>query len=451
MASGAELVAQSGVSGVVGFQVLDARTGQVREELNAGTSLPPASVMKTLTALYAIDVLGASHRFETRLLATGPVAGGVVQGDLILAGGGDPTLDTDALAALAGQLRAAGVTGVSGAFRVWGGALPQFDDIDKGQPNHVGYNPAISGLNLNYNRVHFEWRRSGGRYTVSMDARSGSRRPVVTVSRMVVADRRLPVYEYRDGGDFDSWSVASGALGGGGARWLPVRKPELYAGDVFRTLARAEGVTLPAARMQRGTPGGRQVARHLSGPLEEIARDMLRFSTNLTAEVLGLAATARRGRTAGSLRASATEMGRWANERYGLRGASLVDHSGLGDASRLPASAMNTVLYRARGTGIAPLLKSIPMRGPDRKVINGHPVKVHAKTGTLNFVSALSGYATAADGTPLVFTIFAADMPRRNAVSRAERERPEGGRTYNTRAKKLQQVLLQRWGRVYGS
>ncbi len=451
--TGEELVAQAGLSGVVGFQVMDARTGEVREALNAGTALPPASVMKALTGLYALDVLGAAYRFETRLLASGPVAAGQVQGDLVLAGGGDPTLDTDALAGLAKALRAAGVTGVTGRFVVWDGAMPRLDRIDAAQPDHVGYNPALSGLNLNFNRVHFEWRRAGGRWTVSMDARSETRRPEVRMARMTIADRSLPIYAYRDAGEFDSWSVASRALGNGGARWLPVRKPALYAGDVFRTLAQAEGVSLPAPQVRSGgpAPGGRQLARHASPPMSEMVRDMLKFSTNLTAEVLGMAATQKRAGQARSLRASAQEMERWASSKLGLTGAKLVDHSGLGDSSRLSAAAMATALVRARGAGLAPLMKDIKMRGPDRKVIKGHPVKVRAKTGTLNFVSSLAGYCTAADGTPLVFAIFAGDVKTRASIAREDREAPRGAKTYNTRAKALQQGLLQRWGAVYGA
>lgn len=452
IATGEELVAQSGLSGVVGFQVMDARTGEVREALNANAALPPASVMKALTGLYALDVLGAGHRFETRLLASGPVAGGQVQGDLILAGGGDPTLDTDALAGLAKALRAAGVTGVTGRFVVWGGALPSLEVIDAAQPDHVGYNPAVSGLNLNYNRVHFEWRRASGQWRVTMDARSDARRPEVSMARMTIADRSLPIYAYRDGGAFDSWSVARGALGNGGSRWLPVRKPALYAGDVFRTLAKGEGVSLPAPSVRGGAaPGGRQLARHVSPPMSEMVRDMLKFSTNLTAEVLGMAATAKRRGKVSSLRGSAGEMERWAAAKLGLRGAKLVDHSGLGDASRLSASAMATALLQARGTGITPLMKDIKMRGKDRKVIAGHPVKVRAKTGTLNFVSSLAGYATATDGTPLVFAIFAGDVKTRASIAREDREAPRGAKTYNTRAKALQQGLLQRWGAVYGT
>ncbi len=215
---GAEtLVEKYNLSGVVGFSVADVASGIVLEDLNPTTGLPPASVTKAVTALYALDALGASHRFETRLMARGGVSNGVLNGDLILSGGGDPTLDTDAMATLAANLKAAGVREVRGDFVVHDGALPYVETIDPEQLPHVGYSPAVSGIALNYNRVHFEWRRGGSGYAVKMDARTDKYRPEVAMARMRVENRSVPVYTYADRGGVDDWTVARGALGDGGS------------------------------------------------------------------------------------------------------------------------------------------------------------------------------------------------------------------------------------------
>lgn len=445
------LLRDAKISGIVGYAVVDVRSGQLLEEHASAAALPPASVAKAVTALYALDTLGSDARFTTRVLATGGVSGGIVQGDLILAGGGDPTLDTERLALLAQRLKAAGVTGVKGDFKVWGGALPYAKVIDKEQPDHVGYNPSISGLNLNYNRVHFGWRRASGSYEITMDARSANYRPAVRVARMDLASRAAPVYTYRDAGSHDQWSVSRGALGQKGGRWLPVRKPELYAGEVFQSLARVQGITLGSPKVLKARPGGQEVARVSSDSVDVLVRGMLKFSTNITAEALGMAASAKRRGKPANLVASAREMTRWAKATLGMgTSTKFVDHSGLGDASRVTAADMAKALRAARGrTPIRSLMKEIPMRDANRNVLKNHPVKVDAKTGTLNFVSGLGGYATAENGRELAFAIFAADTTRRAALDRNQRERPEGGRAYNRRAKALQQRLLQRWGRIY--
>lgn len=443
------LIARADLGGKVGFAVADARTGLMLETRQPLVALPPASVAKAITALYALDALGSDFRFRTQLVAGGAVQDGVVQGDLTLVGGGDPTLDTDALAGMAQTLKAAGIREVRGAFRVFGGALPYTDGIDDSQPTYVGYNPAVSGLNLNYNRVHFAWRRNGGSYTVTMDARSERYRPDVRMARMRIVVRDMPLFTYDDQGSFDAWTVAQGALGNGGARWMPVRKPELYAGEVFQTFARSHGIALDTPRVATQFGGGAALVTHRSAPLVEILRDMLKYSTNLTAEAVGMTATVARTGRAASLRASANEMSDWAERGLGMSRARFVDHSGLGDASRVRAADMVKAIVAARG--IRGLMKEHPIRDDDRKVIEDHPVTVHAKTGTLNFVSGLAGFLTAPDDSELAFAIFAADMPRRASLSRAERERPPGGREWNRRARILQQDLLKRWGTVYGA
>ncbi|NOE35303.1 D-alanyl-D-alanine carboxypeptidase/D-alanyl-D-alanine-endopeptidase [Ruegeria sp. HKCCD7318] len=451
--SGAErLVAAAGLKGEVVFAVADVATGAQLEVFGEGAALPPASVGKALTALYALDVLGTDHRFETRLVADGPIENGILHGDLILAGGGDPLLDTDALASMAANLREAGITEVRGAFKVYDGALPFVFSIDPGQPDHVGYSPAISGISLNFNRVHFEWKRAGKGYDVSMDARSARYVPAVDVASMRVESRSLPIYTYQPSARQDRWTVAKGALGNGGARWLPVRKPALYAGDVFRTLARSNGIVLGRVQVTRERPQSLDLVVHRSDPLESILRGMLKYSTNLTAEMVGLAATKARGVYPRNLAESAAEMNRWALESFGVNGIAMVDHSGLGDASRIVPADLVSALVVAQKSGILrPLMKPFALTDRNGRVVKNHPVKVDAKTGTLNFVSGLGGFLTTADGVDLAFAIFTANVAKRAKIPRAQRERPDGARSWNRRSRKLQRALLERWGSLYGS
>ncbi len=445
------LIAQARLGGEIGYVVADARTGVFLESRNSALSMPPASVAKAVTALYGLTTLGSDFRFHTRLLATGPVSDGVVQGDLVLAGTGDPQLDTDALADMARALRAGGVRGVSGRFLVHGGVLPYIPAIDPRQPEQVGYNPAISGLNLNYNRVHFEWKKAEAGWNLSMDARTASLRPAVTVARMSVVQRELPVYTYRGVQGIDEWTVASEALGNGGSRWLPVRRPDLYAGEVFKVVAAGFGVRLPGAEAVKELPGGDVLVRHESDTLSDISRAMLKYSTNLTAEVIGLTASARRGAGAQSLKASADTMSAWLRARCGARSARFVDHSGLSDRSRISAADMVAMLVKeGPGSALHAHFKEIAPRTMSGEIDQYAGHRIQAKTGTLNFVSSLSGFVTTDMGTSLAFTIFTGDVPRRARLAPEEMERPDGARAWANRSRWLQHQLINRWAGLYG-
>ena len=129
-----------------------------------------------------------------------------------------------------------------------------------------------------------------------------------------------------------------------------------------------------------------------------------------------------------------------------MRNPALVDHSGLSGDSRISAEDLVLALVKARQRGtLRPILKPFALRTANGNVAKSHPIKVDAKTGTLNFVSGLGGFMTAPDGTEMAFAIFTADTPR------SQMERPEGSRTWNRRSKQLQQKLIERWGALYHS
>lgn len=440
------LIAAAKLGGTVAYVVADAATGEVLEAREPGVEVPPASVLKSITALYALAALGPGYRYDTQVLATGPVQNGIVQGDIVLAGAGDPTLQTDQLGDLVARLAVRGVRGLTGRFLVWAGALPALPQISAEQPEHVGYNPAISGLNLNFNRVHFEWRRAGGDWALSMDARGERFVPAVAMARARIANREVPLFTYDSTARSESWTVASGALGKGGSRWLPVRLPALYTGEVFQTLAAAQGITLPAAEIASARPKGEVLARHSSEAMTDVLRDMLRFSTNLTAEAVGLRASGQ-----SNLDASGAAMTDWARQTMGITGR-FEDHSGLGSGSRITAEAMVRAMVWARrnGNALQPILRDYGMRDDKGAEIEGHPTKVRAKSGTLNFVSGLAGHILPPDGRELVFAIFAADPARRDALPKSDREDPPGGAAWTKRARRLHGQLIASWANAYG-
>ena len=103
-----------------GVLVKSLATNKTWYSLNAGKLMMPASTMKVVTLAAAAERLGWDFRYETRLLGTGPISDGVLHGDLIVVGSGDPSIDdwdgaaTRLFADWTDQLKAAGVSAIEG-------------------------------------------------------------------------------------------------------------------------------------------------------------------------------------------------------------------------------------------------------------------------------------------------------------------------------------------------
>ncbi len=441
-----ELIKTYFPSGDYSIALLDLETGKIVRTGKARKSLPPASVMKIPTALYALENLGSNFKFRTRvLITTSNISDGILKGDVILAGGGNPTLDTDGLVRMASDLAAFGVRRVEGEFYVYEGALPYQRFLDPGQLDFVSYNPAISGLNLNFNRVFFEWKAGDGGYELGLSAKTKTYKPTVRGVKIGIADRKGPVYKFSDSQGVERWSVAREALGKGGNRWLPVRDPAIYAGEIFRYYAKQKGVDLPAAKKLKGAPKGDVISLDLSATLDRQLRSMLKFSTNLSAETIGMTASIKAGNKVTKVADSARAMQVWFGTQTGSA-PKLLDHSGLNVKSRMTAENMVRFLAKADAQRlIKPLLKEVELRNAEWKKAPLAGTKIVAKTGTLNFTSALAGYIDSASGKRFAFAIFTHDSKRHAAIPKDQRDRATGARSWARKSRILQHQLLRAW------
>ncbi|MEM7544058.1 MAG: D-alanyl-D-alanine carboxypeptidase/D-alanyl-D-alanine-endopeptidase [Pseudomonadota bacterium] len=465
--TGSDLISRANLPGTVAFAVIDLATGQMLEAFQPDLPLPPASVAKIPTALYALEALGPDHRFETRLVAVGPIEDGVLKGDLILQGGGDPEVDTAALDLLAYRAVSGGLRKVEGQFLVDDSLIPAIDRIDHTQPEIASYNPSISGLNLNFNRVYAEWKPRGGQVNMNVQARSDTLSPPTDAVTIEVVDQTPNGRIFHFQGDFpkELWKVRRNALRKAGSRWLPVRQPALYSGSVFQRLARDAGLNLSNAVPGQAPLVADIAARIESRRLADILTDMLRYSTNLTAEVTGMGATRTVVGSASSLLASGQAMSAWAGTFAGFApgdpGFVLTNHSGLSGDARTSARRLVELLAAADRRGFpslsggrgATLKALLPRKRYDDEDARAPEVEatMRAKTGTLNFVSALAGYIDTDAGKRLGFAIITADLPRRNAITDTTIERPSGSRAWANRSRRLQRALVRSWINRFGT
>ncbi|MEO1331540.1 MAG: D-alanyl-D-alanine carboxypeptidase [Pseudomonadota bacterium] len=440
-------------SGAVGYAVRDVASGKLLEARDEHALFIPASLTKTPTALYALTVLGDGQRYRTSVYGLGPVVDGRLRGDLTLVGSGDPTLDTGDLVDLVKALKALGITEVSGQFLYDAAALPTEPQIEPGQPVHAAYNPSISGLNLNFNRVLMRWERlKDGEYDLNLFAHAQRwSAPAANVLGGLLAPDETGIFRHRRDGDGDeSWEVSSKVLGRKGSRWLPIQGPGRYAAVAFQTVAAELGVTLPAPKTGGVAPGAKELAAVESEPLREIVRDMLKFSTNLTAEAVGLAASKSRGGGDLSLSSSAAQMSLWTAQTFQTRAGAMkfVNHSGLTSASRASPAAMTELLIQAR-QGDPRFAKLMPKHRV--KGVTGGDVR--AKTGTMYYARGLSGFLVCDNGVEVAFTFMHSDDAKRSELDETMDPEstyvPAAARNWLGRARRIERGLLGRWSDRY--
>lgn len=445
-------------TGVSGWMLVDLDSGEVVDEFEADRPFAPASVAKLPTAFYALERLGPGHRFETRLAATGPVSGDRLEGDLILQGGGDPELDSDDLLALVSELGERGVRRVSGRFVVDGSAGPRLQAISDSQPEDAAYNPALSGLCLNFNRVRLKWDARGKSRLLRLSATAMRTDPEVSGVRVALASAtNVPMFTHSLQGGGEFWEMNPNGFRGEGSRWLPVRQPERYAGEVFQALGREKGIAIAAPEQGTVPAGAQTVALHRSRELAPMLRAMLRNSTNITAELVGFAATHAGQAEVLTPTGSAAAMNAWASQLAGFPlgdpGFRLANHSGLSTESRVSPRRLVEVLTAvarrepageaARGLPerIAMLLKdySVAAKSVDLDYKN---LDIAAKTGTMDYVRGLAGYIVTPSGRRLAFAIFSNDIDRRpdGEIQRIDKR-------WMARAREFERGLIRSWVR----
>lgn len=454
----AAILSETAPYGRHGFILMDADTGEMLDGSGQDDFFIPASLSKIPTSFAAMQVHGRDARFATKINADGEIANGVLNGDLHLIGGGDPSLDSQDLESLAAQLQSAGIYQVTGRFYYYAAALPHSEWLDRTQPWQAPYNPSMSGLNLNYNRVQFRWSDATGQLRIGgMAVSEGKVTPAPSVEFRVTSGGDISHQKSHTG---EIWNIASSKLHGRGTRWLPVRKPAAFTASVFKALCAEYGIHMPDPEPAAGSPKGTQVAIHTSTSVREILRGMLKYSTNLTAEALGASAAYRNGtkprniRHAAGLtaRLTADEVGSIGGNGWG--GFALENHSGLSVLSRSTPRQIAAVLREGRrrfGEEYVSLYNDSTLSARRMGLGYGQIPPQHsilAKTGTMYFVRGFAGYMTV-NGRNTVFAFMASEDSQRSAIDAAftpySDYRPQGSKSWLRRARAFEKAMLTDW------
>jgi D-alanyl-D-alanine carboxypeptidase/D-alanyl-D-alanine-endopeptidase (penicillin-binding protein 4) len=420
-----------------GAIVISLTRGDTLYAVNADTPLQPASTMKLFTSALAFDRLGPAYEFNTDVLRDGPLApGGILQGNLVLRGDGDPSLsnkffpgDADApMRILAKQVAAAGVRHVRGDV-IGDASAFEAQRIPTGWLSRYlmsGYAARVSALSLNDNLVWVAVMPTAGSRAAVVELEPSSSAIHITSSVRTVAGSagaKVTIRAHPDGN-----VEARGWIGSRSRRRLyelVVEDPALFCVGAFRDALRAEGVAVDGTIRLGQAPGSAtKVTSLASPPLARIVAAMNRESINHYAELLFRDAVRGPERVEiGSADLGAALLQRFMTEKVGApRDAVIVsDGSGLSTLDRITPRAMVELLsYADRAPWGTAFHASLPVAGESELLRNRMrftPAQgnLHAKTGTTNDVISLGGYVTALDGEVLAFSFIYNGYDRWNA------------------------------------
>jgi D-alanyl-D-alanine carboxypeptidase/D-alanyl-D-alanine-endopeptidase (penicillin-binding protein 4) len=392
-------------------------------------------------------------------MGTGEIQDGALSGDLYLRGGGDPTLSTDDLRDLATALRKTGIKRITGNFFYDDSLLPTTREIEAKQPVAVSYNPGLSALSVNYNRIFLRWRRKQKSpiFTTSIfSPADGGPIPLKAITTGMLPggfDKRITFLLDGAGATTDRWLLSS-SLPPQGTIDLPVRNnPGHITALLFRTLCQQRGVNLPLPQRGNVPTQARLLHTHSSALLSDIITKVLRYSNNLAAELVGQATTSHLNSRPASIQESAVALTQWYRRSLAYvdwEGFQAMNHSGLSSATRHTPQQLAEVLRHAWRTPLGgarfPELLSPPHWGTDDERIRG---LVKAKSGAMSYADGLVGYLTTARGQQLGFVILVTDFDKRATLDATFDVRimdsSPAAQAWTSRAKTFEKALIARW------
>lgn len=403
---------------------------------NSNNLFTPASNMKIITSVMALKRVGTDYRFHTRLYSHGPIEDGVLKGDLFIKGFGDPYLVSEQMWILVNELKNLPIHKIEGDII----ADNRYFDNQRRLASWAHYSGSeaylapMGALSFNFNTVTVyvkPAKRAGDPPVVVVDPMIDYfrvRNTAKTVanrkkhSRLIV--NRLPRGEQDE-------IIVSGTVPKTMGRkkfYLNVTNPQGYTLSAFHHYLKQAGVEVTGTLRRGQIPEKAPVlVEHQSPPLAEILRGLNKFSNNFIAEqilrTLGAEAYGTPGTTGNGVRLMHRYMKAlgYESERF-----KILDGSGLSRGNLLSPDQIVDVLKDAyNDMRVYPeFVSALGVMGVDGSVEDRmndtrEAQKIRAKTGTLNHVSALSGYFQSRDSERFAFSILLNDLKCSNGKAMA--------------------------------
>jgi D-alanyl-D-alanine carboxypeptidase/D-alanyl-D-alanine-endopeptidase (penicillin-binding protein 4) len=390
---------------------------------DANRSRNPASVMKLVTTFAALELLGPDYRWKTEAYLGGPLVHGVLRGDLILKGYGDPKITVEQWQAFIARLRAQGLDAVEGDLALDRSrfALPPYDPAAFDHEPLKPYNVGPDALLVNFKSLRLVLAPDAAGTGVVVQADPPLEAVKLGPPPAIAADecddwrlRAAPSIE--DRGDRGAISFAGTYPLACGERdwWIAMLDHPHYVRAMFETYFHAAGGRFAGGvKERRAPPGATPFAVLESPPLHDIVRDVNKLSNNVMARQIFLTLATASGESPPATTAkAAAAIRRWlAARKLAMPGLVLENGSGLSRQERNSAAGLNRLLIAADASNVREAFaSSLAIAAVDgtveRRFRNGTVAgQALLKTGSLEGVRALAGYVIDPSGRR--FTVVA--------------------------------------------
>jgi len=437
-----------------GVMVLSLDSHDTLFAVSADTALAPASNVKLLTSAAALHVLGPEYRFRTWILGRGAIDDGVLHGDLVLYGTGDPGISDrfhdakdEVFHRLIDQLQTRGIHTVTGDLvadaSFFDGPLRDADWDRRDLNEH--FTAGVSALSFNENVVSFRIRPGAIGAPPVVETVPPHSALVVDNAAETVNGRARPRLAILRSDPLEPVRIVGRISARSGDVWrqMTVAVPADFFATSFRAALEERGIVVEGSvrtnadparsalpRLSApalGAPGPRILATHVSLPLTAYLDVVNKESHNLFAELIFRAVGRARG--GGSRPEQAAAAVRSTLAAIGVDTAGLVqrDGSGLSGLNRVSAATfVNTIAAMSDGPFWDEFWASLPRAGTrgelGRMYRTAAAGNLRAKTGTIEGVSALSGLVRSRDGERLAFSLIVNDSRSQSRAKRAENQ-----------------------------
>lgn len=391
-------------------------------DMNSRKSLIPASISKVVTASAVLDLFPPGERFKTSLWTEGEISPeGVLKGNLILVGGGDPSFVSENMWFLVNVFLRSGIRKIEGDLLVDDSLFDRirYDESREAARVDRAYDAPVGAMSFNWNSINVFVRpgaKAGEPGRVFLDPENSYTKLVNKTKTVNGKARNIQVDRRAGKGDEGDILTVTGNLGldvDEVVVFKNITKPDLWAGENLKGFLSQRGVSLSGkVKMGRAGTQARKVAESESKPIEAIVADMNKFSNNYVAEMLTKNLAAREQKPATLARGVAMINAHLRKLGVPMDQVHFQNPSGLTRDNRLSAFAMWKVLNHLKTDfRVQPEhLMSLPIAGVDgtlKSRMRGPKTQrwVRAKTGLLTGVTALAGYAGREDGKVFTFVL----------------------------------------------